>query len=506
MTNDQDAPTPRRRTVLETTAAAGLFSLAGCSHLEDRLDDPGTDTRQSTEPPTSSPTDSGPPPESDGALSGIYGYRVASEFADEGEGTPQDPWVLSDDVLDDPGVVVLDAGSFTTDADGLITSSDVDYQRWSTWLRGAGVRTTSLHKRTESTRNLLSFTSDDDGNFGGVRDMGLYGSYPDGPDTTGHLLHSNGDIIDLLFENLIVRYGWKDGIRVDASASGTRIRNCWVENNGGWAITLGGGTRAKLSNTHIVTSERGGVDFGPSSSQVSNCSFYDCDPSLRVDGADTEVANCYFTLPSGGVAIEETDGCRSNNFVNISVYEAGYGVRTAARESSYANVSTRFTNGPAMEIAGDRVTVTGLSAVDVGSAGGGMPALDLRGDDVRVTGVSVAQESDPFEGIHQLARVTGDRVHLSDVNARGGPWEVVVDGATETVLDGVRGVTRGSLVDGGTRTLLNREGTNDGDPRSEGEWEDQGTYAHAMGATVWDASTDPWTPYRADGEGAWLEA
>lgn len=499
---DDSALTPRRRNVLSATAAAGISSLAGCSWLNGQAEPPGDESPDDSPSP---PRDTSPPPEGSGPLEGIYGYRVASSFVDGGNGSPGDPWVLQDDVLDEPGVVVLDAGSFTTDEDGLATSMDVDYERWSVWLRGAGVRTTELRKRSGSSQNLLSFVNDDTGNFGGVRDMALYGSYPNGEESTGHLLHSNGAIIDLMLSNLIVRYGWRDGIRIETSSSGTRIHNCWVENNGGWAINLGGGTRAKLSNLHVVTSENGGINFNPDVSQLSNASFYNCAPSLRVDSEDSEVANCYFTLPDGGIAVDEVDSSRSNSFANLSVFETHVGVRAAAPGSDYANVNLRWSTGEAMRISGDGVTVTGLNVVDAGSARGGLPALDVSGDDVRITGATFAQENDPFTNTHRLARISGDGVVVSDVVARGGPWGLVVDGATETVLDNVRGLSREKVSDGGTRTLINGTGTNDGDPRSAGEWNDHGDYAHVMGATVWDVSTSPWTPYRADGEGTWLE-
>lgn len=486
--------------MLGATAAAGISSLAGCAWVND-LQESSDQSPSATRNRTQS---SGPPPESSGPLQGLRGYRVGSSFADGGSGTPNDPWVLNDDVLAEPGRVMLDAGSFTTPSSGLSTASDIDYERWSVWLQGAGVRTTALQKAPGSDQHMLSFTSDQKGNFGGASGMGLFGSYPDGSETAGHLLHANGNIFDLLFSNLIVRYGWRDGIRIEPSASGTRIRNCWIENNGGWAVNLGGGTRAKLSNLHVISSRQGGINFRTSTSQLSNTSFYNCGPSLRLDSTDSAVANCYVTIPDGGIAIDELASCRSNTFTNVSTFETSIAVRAAGNESSYSNMNLRWTTGPAMRIPGDDVTVTGLDVVNVGSAQGGLPAVDITGNGVRVTGMSVAQKASPFKGNYRLARIAGDGVVLSDVNAKGGPWGVTIDAATEAVLDNVRGLDRSKVRDRGTRTLINGDGTNAGDPRSGGEWNGHGGYAHSMGATVWDVTTTPWTPYRADGDGNWL--
>lgn len=498
-----DATTSRRRDVLRATATLGTASLAGCSWLS--RDSAPADTEQETPTPTDTgtgtdgPDDEGGQQPDDEPLAGIEGYRVGSQYADSGTGTPDDPWVVGDDLVAEPGHVTLDAGVFATE--GLTTAPDIDYEERSVYLEGAGVRTSTL-QQAPSDDHLLSFQSDESGNFGGARSMALYGRYPDGAEGDGHLIHSNGAIFDLLFSNLLVRYGYGDGMRIETSASGTRIHNCWVENNGGWAINLGGGSRAKLSNLHIVTSEDGGINFRTSGSQLVNSSFYNCAPGLRMDGTDSAVANCYFTLPDGGVAIQEPAAGRSNSVTNVSIEETIVGVEAAAPESDYSNVGVHHATSEAMQLRGNDVTVDNLNAVDIGSSG--TPALTITGDRVRVSGMSVVQKSEPFRGEDTLARITGDNVTLRDVHAGGQQWGVVVDGATETVLDGVRGLSPAKVQDGGTRTLVNGTGTNAGDPRSGGEWRGHADYAYSMGATVWDTTTQPWTPYRADGDGNWL--
>lgn len=74
-------------------------------------------------------------------------------------------------------------------------------------------------------------------------------------------------------------------------------------------------------------------------------------------------------------------------------------------------------------------------------------------------------------------------------------------GATQKVVDGLRGVPYDRVTDDGNRTLINRWGTNDGDPNLTGEWNGHADYAGAMNATIWDTMTTPWTAYRAQPDG-----
>lgn len=496
--SDQDPPSPRRRSVLRTAALAGSVSAAGCSFL-DQESSPTETPRDDEETPTQTPRDDDSDTEGRSALDGIHGLRIASQHATGGEGTREDPWTVESPLLEEHGMVKFDTGTFETD--GLKTSLETDFGSRSVWLEGAGVRTTDLRK-TRSDEHLVAFLEDEPGNFGGIRDMALYGNGPDGEPTDGHLFYSNGGVYDIQLENVIIRWGYNTGVRVRTSASGTRVRNSWIENLGGWGIDLGGGSRAKLDNLHVVSCQAGGVRVHPTISQLSNTTFYNCSPGLVADTTDCQFTNSEFYLPRGGTAIEESAESRRNQFSNLGIEETTVGVESHATDSTYSNIGVWWATSEAMQLHGTNLAVNGLTAVDVGSSG--TPVLTVTGDDCRLSGVSVRQESDPFVDHNRFARITGDHVVVDGVRAIGGPWSLEIDGATETVVTNATGIPRSAVADGGTRTLFNGAGTNDGAPDETGEWHGHAEYAFDTNATVWDTTTGPWTPYRASGDGSWV--
>ncbi|WP_101297117.1 right-handed parallel beta-helix repeat-containing protein [Halegenticoccus soli] len=549
--SDDNGANLRRRQFLKGAAAAGAGSLAGCStrevpnllgsNAESAQRDPAPMVKNAPRgkgPLASRPergetegfeylVDRGPKEGAlyvwqdgewklldvhtePGTVRQLSSVQFASAHATAGRGTADDPWVVDDAIVNAPGLVFLDEGEFVSE--GLRTTADIDYEETSIWLTGVGTRTTSLTKDPSSDRHLIEFDNDgDSGNFGGVRNMGVYGEFPhDGTRSKGHLIYSSGDIFDLTFENLIVRYGWEDGVHIAPSASGTRMHNCWVENNGGWAVWIDGGTRAKLSDLHIINSKDGGLHFEPSQSHVTGLSVFHCWPGVEIDCSGTEVSDCwigrsYITEEGeGGVALHELSGAGNNRFANLAVVEADVGILAEGRNSQYANVGVRDTQQQAVRVASDGVSVTGLRITDFGKRGQNVPALDVQADDCQVNTLAVAQRSKEYAG-EVVARVEGRGNVLSNVKAEGNrPWRIRVSGK-ENVLQNVHGVARSNVVDDGVRTIVNGEGTNRGNPNSTGEWAGHGDYARDTGATVWDTTTAPWTPYKADGQGNWRE-
>ncbi|MFC6961210.1 hypothetical protein ACFQL7_16485 [Halocatena marina] len=96
-------------------------------------------------------------------------------------------------------------------------------------------------------------------------------------------------------------------MHLEASTSGTRIRNSWVENNFGWNIYLGGGTRLKLSDLHLVTGKSGGIHLRPSYSQITGVSMVNCSPGIDVKGVTNAISDMYITQSGSGAAIRERD-------------------------------------------------------------------------------------------------------------------------------------------------------------------------------------------------------
>lgn len=124
------------------------------------------------------------------------------------------------------GTVYLEPGNYT--ASELSTDPAIDHEQTAVYFRGSGVRSTTLTDDA-TDGSLINFQSDETGNFGGVSDMSVLGHFPDeNQRSKGHLIHGTGTIIDTLYENLIVRYSWGDGLRLEASTSGTRLRNSWT--------------------------------------------------------------------------------------------------------------------------------------------------------------------------------------------------------------------------------------------------------------------------------------
>jgi hypothetical protein len=544
-----ETPQYRRRPLLKGTAAAGAGSFAGCSAFSD-VEETGTATNSPKQSKTSiqqkntSPTATGAPrwagplsarpktgkqpgheyfvdqgPQEGalyvwredkwhlmdeyagrGSFASLNGVRFASRYATGGSGTADDRWVLDNSVMPAGGMVYFDPGKYTSA--GLRTPRGKNYEETAVYLAGAGIRTTSLID-DGTDGSLITFDSEKSGNFGGVSDMGVFGRYPDGPQSKGHLIRGTGSIIDTIYENLIVRYSWGDGIHLEGSTSGTRIRNCWIENNSGWNLYLGGGTRLKLSNLHIITGGKGGIHLRPSFSQVTNVSMVSCSPGIDVGGYNNAISNSRIEAAETGPAIRERDQKR-NVFSSIAIVASKIGIDTSSHHSQYSNINIHKTTEEAIRVAGTSTTMDGLNISNFGK--NGTAAIALSGTDCRLSGVSVAQPSDNYTS-KTVATISGNRNVLSDVACHGTKaWQIdVTGGAVETVLDNVSGVSLSSLQDQGVRTLLNRQGTNAGDPRVSGEWSGHGKYASAMGATVWDTRTTPWTPYRADGAGNWLQ-
>jgi hypothetical protein len=530
-----------RRSLLKGTTVAGIGSLAGCSALSNLEETDGTSTTRQSQTKTPKPTtnvprwtgplvsrpkkgkqpgheyfvDQGPQQGAlyvwqdgawqfmneyaeHGSFASLNGVRFASRYATGGTGTKKDPWVLDSSVMPSGGMVFFEPGNFVSN--GLTTPTETNYEKTSVYLTGAGIRTTELID-DGTDGSLITFDAKKNGNFGGVSDMGIFGQYPDGKRSKGDLIHGTGEIIDTIYENLIVRYSWGHGMYLNGSTSGTRIRNCWIENNAGWNLFLGSGTRTKLSNLHIISGS-GGIHLNPSNSQISNVSMLNCSPGIEIMGQNNQVSNCYIEQTTDGVAFRGGPE-KENTFSNICVSGAMTGILAQGARSQYTNIGVRETKNEAVRVEGPGISVSNLSVSNFGK--NQTAAIDVSGSDCRLSGVSISQPSGDYAS-NVVATISGDRTVLSDVACHGaGTWQININkGASETVLDNVRGVTLGTLQDQGVRTLLNRRGTNSGDPRTGGEWAGHGEYASAMDATVWNTRTTPWTPYWADGAGNWV--
>ncbi|WP_416841090.1 right-handed parallel beta-helix repeat-containing protein [Haloferax sp. DFSO52] len=429
-----------RRDLVRSGTVASVAALAGCSSLRPDTEERESETRTDGGTTTDAQT---PEEQTDGRSPSEFhtplGTRLADRFV---ESHDDDPLVLdAEAALEEPGELVFGTATYTTDQ--LQTPDRVDYNDNSYYFRGAGVRNTALVKQP-TDGDFIRFDDgreDEFGNFGGVSKMAVYGGKNSHERASkGNLIHSTGLIIDLLFENLIVRYGYDDGIHVERSADGVRLHNSWVENNDGWGIVFDGGTRAKVSNLHIIQNGDGGFRLNTDWSQVTGLSLYQNTPGLEVRSESCSVSNVY--NKESGLGVHERGNATNNNYSNLAFQRVETGILTDGHASTWNNVAAQDTD-TVMHIRGNRHVVTGVNARD-------------------------------------------STLHVGS-------------NATENVLSNVVA----DVEDRGVRTVVNGQATNDGDPRDGGEWHGHAPFAHTVNALVWDTSTSPRTGFRADGQGTW---
>lgn len=410
------------------------------------------------------------------AINGVPQVRAR---CDDGVGTKDDPFVVPADLLRaTDGTVSFGPGWFETG--GLATADDAAFEESSVYLEGEGVRTTTLrHAEDAPSTPTVSFRGAG-GNFGGIRDMTVYGG---GQGQAGagsaHIVHSAGEIIDHQFENVIIRFGGGDVLHLESSASGTRVQNAWLENAPGWALYLGGGSRPKVNGVH--TAGTGG--------------------GVRMEGTGGNFSDLTLTYLRGGTGVSVTSS--RNNFSNVVVrLQVDRGFEIRGSDTTVSNVLVEESNREALFVAGTSA-VSNVVAKNCGADGASV--FRVLADGTSASNLWARRTGSEYSD--RLLDVDANRCRVDGVGGdESADWEVRIrPGATENVVDGLRGVPYDSVSDDGTRTLVNRWGTNDGDPNVTGEWRGHADYAGRMGATIWDTSGSNWTPYVVSPAGDWVE-
>lgn len=407
----------------------------------------------------------------------VNGVRQVRARAEAGSGTKADPFVVSTDLLEGyHGLLNFGPGWF--EVDGLETDAGFSYDERSVYLQGDGVRTTTLLHAADAPDTPTVYLRGDGGNFGGVRDMTVYGAGEGDTGGTANIVETDGGVIDYQFENVIFRWGGGDALRVNTSGSGTRVTNAWLENAGGWAFYLDGGERVKVDNVH-TTGTVGGVFTNGTLGTYSNLTL----TSLR-----------------GGSGVVSTSA--GNQFTNVVVKtNANNGFEIRGGGNSVSNVYLSGLNDSAFLVAAP-ATISNVFARDFGD-NAWEPMFDLHADGTTISN-AVAAGGDAGRRLFAI-RDGVNRCHIDGIAGTADiAWDCVVgQGATENVIDRLGSVAYADVADDGTRTLINRWGTNEGDPSETGEWFGHAGYAGTMGATVWDTTTSPWTPHRATPNGKW---
>jgi len=464
----------RRRALLEAAAASSV-ALAGCAALTSQDSDKsnGTGERDGTGETDGSSADATFHETLQAAW--FNGVPQLGTVETEGEGTRSDPYVVPADLFDDHhGPVAFGQGWF--DTDGIETDPDFDYGDTAVYLQGEGVRTTTLrHAADEPTTPTVRFAGEQGGNFGGIQNMTVYGADEGDRSGDANVVETDGDVIDYTFENVIIRWGGGDALHLAASASGCRVQNAWLENVEGHALYVGGGNRLKVDNVHAIGS------------------------GFVIEGSESHYSNVTIFSAGGNDGIMTTSsGNQYSNLVLKTDLDAGFRA-TATFELS--NATIRDAAKCAVYDGVGSSPISNVLARDWGADADWRPMLRVVGDSARATGLWGDRTSEDYSPT--LLRVEADDCYVDGIGGTAGvPWEIAVVEGTETVLDDVVNVGYEGVDDRGTRTLINRWGTNDGDPTVEGEWQGHADYAGAMGATVWDTTTSPWTAYRAQPDGA----
>lgn len=408
----------------------------------------------------------------------LQGHKWANQNYQSGSGTQTDPYVLDPSILSGyHGRLNFGKGWF--EVDGLATDN-IDWAETSPYFEGDGIRTTTVRHAADAPDTPTIQFNGSAGNFGGIRDMTVYGAGYSDKSGTANIVDATAAPIDYQFENVIFRFGGGDALAVNAS--GTRIQNAWLENVGGRCLYISGGERCKVSDVHMISP--------------------DTSPGLEMNGTRSDFSNISAMSLNGNTAIRVTSG--GNKFSNVTLINGmDNGIRTDGGENMFSNVQIEDCDGSGLYVAGGGTRADHIALANWGS-GYGM-GMRVFSDDFIGHNIHAYKSESGYS--NQILEIEGvDNTYINGLGGAGGnAWTIdIASGSTNTVLENVYNVAWANITDEGTRTLINGFGTNSGDPNSTGQWNGFAGYAGDMGATIWDTSTSPWTKYEATPNGDWV--
>jgi hypothetical protein len=420
--------------------------------------------------------------------------------ATAGSGTSDDPYDVDESVIDGRGGLVrVGEGWFETE--GFVTDPTLDYSDDDgVYFLGYGPHVSVL-KHVDGTSPVIKINSDSGGNFSGAYRLQVFG---DGRGVgNANLIENSGDTIDSIWSHVYARYGGGDAMRLGSSVSGSRVHNCWLETCSGYGLNMvGGGTRCKVSNCHIVGNNAGQVYADVNKSGFTN-----------------------LTLDGGGAGILLPTGTAQNRIANVQIGNvADEGIRVNGRRNYITNIHT---SGPDIAVRFDGngnhlsnlvsnasrqwgIFINGrrnqLANIHIDGGRSDLGSIQINNDRNQLSNILIFDSDN--EGGYGLYISGFDRNYVNGLYyAPSVDKTLQIDNAsTENVIDNLRGLAWSDITDDGERTLINRWGTNDGDPSAgNGEWRTSAGYAATMGATVWDTTKSPWRPYKAQPDGSnWI--
>lgn len=308
----------------------------------------------------------------------------------------------------------------------------------------------------------------------GFFDLGIVGQ-SDGSQTDCLRLRKEGDanLSNMFFERLMIDGAGRHGMNFEDAKKHHQIRDVWVGHCGKDGLVIRTGYRYWITNSYFYDSGRHGVNI-EGASDVNVLAPH----ARRNQSAGVRVTSDQFKIIGGrvegnrtGVLVEGNHGLISQGeYLNNT--EAGIQVGTSRSEAHKNRIA--------------------LNRFATGSPGHLRARLDLHSREVSPVEKFAHVALD--EGFEKALKKTGDftlrkvrDTFRRDDEPRAGVGISISERSEDTRLlaNSFDDISR-PLNDKGTRTIVENTGYNQGDPRQEGEWYQQGQ----EGVEVWDRQNE----------------
>jgi hypothetical protein len=241
------------------------------------------------------------------------------------------------------------------------------------------------------------------------------------------------------------------------------------------------------------------------------------DAGVYIDGARHVTVNGGQTENFGGDWWVDVGDSSYITLANTHVEGCGIRVRPGVSNITMSNIPISDASTDGLRIESDSVSV-GPVAIDSAQ----QTCIDIRGDRVTVQGAATGGNQSELD--YSNVRFDGDclgSVFIGAAFGGTGNQDTIFANCTDCHVYGNAGFTKftsnavscrvygrvGNVtgLSNATRCAVNGHSVNNGNPANTGDWNGRGTLAFGDGITVWDTSSAPATPYKADPSGNWVE-
>jgi len=433
--------------------------------------------------------------------------QISSADASSGSGTSSDQYDIGSMTLK-RYLYELDRGYYLTD--GLETDPTLDYEEFTTYIQGNGIRTTTLEHRDGSSPTIRFDSSDTgvkDGNFGGISDMTIYGA---GKGVGSANIVESVMIIDLIIKNVIIRYGGNRGLRL-GGCSGARVQNVWIEGCSVGGLWLNQGTRLKVTNSHIVGNDGNQIRIHSSRSNFNSLTLSGGTRGIYLstdsagNGGDNNIINNVIFGGHSEAAITVNQATeKPNTFSEISHHSDNTsfeGIEGVTGKITYKLSHWAGFDRQAIRLRSSSNKVEGGTVTDWGISSSSYGALVISGGNNNIIKDVTFRESRE-NGRNELIRIDGGNNNIINAEVYGDEsWNVgLLNNASDNIINIPQLNWSNLTLTNETRTVLNGVGRNSGDPSSTGDWNGHGY----EGVRVIDTSASPNVLYEY-ANGSWIE-